>query len=336
MSERKTKLSPELQARLDLQEALKVPYISTWRDAAMDAQLEQLALDLNTRLNPKLDVREGNWEEACALAVVGDSGAGKTRLVDRALNRNRLILGCPLEAVMIRIGMPAPATLAAWGLEMADALGFPMAANTPEKVVWKEVRRRLPLKGVRLVRIDEFQNVTKSADRHQLKAIRASLKGLMVDPDHPVALVVSGLPDFLPHVAVEQEVVKRMRVVDLLPLHLPEDWSVLEEAFAALSKVAGIVVTKATEREVAPRLLHAAFHQMGEAIKLMRNAFALARQLGASELSIEHFAADYLSRRASASAANPFLAKDWRLVDVRRLAVRKVDDQEPPTARKEG
>lgn len=264
--------------------------------------------------------------------VIGESGAGKSRLVNGAL----VNAGLPPEndgrsLTMLYQQVPGPCSLGALGRELLRTLRYPIADSAKQPVVWAAVRKQLALADVKVLHLDEIQNVLETANKLETRDNLAALKNLMNDPVHPVILLMSGLPSFIEHAEREDQdqVRRRCQFVPLETLGTAQA-GILAKAIAGMAAKVDLKLQDGFEEHVVPRLLHAGRGLVGLCMEISVGAAKLAigpedregrRLPPETVLSNSHFAARFAELSGNAAFANPFLAPEWYLLDPTKRAI---------------
>ena len=299
-----------------------------------DAFLEERARFVQA--GPSEDVKR----EAQLIVATGETGAGKSRAL------RRLLLGTPRLAPSedgrvrpcVRLSVRAPATLKSVGLELSKVLGYPLSPETRENVVWAKVIEHLASAGTEVLVLEEFQNASSRANKDEAVRLRDTIKSLLID-EHPVILVLSGLPEIVDFVRFDGQVRRRARFTAFETLDV-EDAPFVTEAIASLARDADLALDdKAFRTNVVPRLVHAACGQLGNAVEMAIEAVLCALRPrvpvhdaegeevdeadGAprESLTVGDFASMFEERTDNMPFANPFLAKDWHLIDPTQVGV---------------
>ncbi len=262
--------------------------------------------------------------------ATGHSGAGKSRLVDEALSRRGSTLmrrGRTLPLLYQEV--PGPCTLLTLGRELLRTLGYPVANRALEHEVWDVVRAQLALADVSVLYLDEIQNVTEGANAREAPRILNTLKNLMKRREHPVILVMAGLPSFTGFAEDDVQVRRRINFVPLETLTLA-DAPTINAAVERLAQFAGLRLGDGFEAGVVPRLIHAGQSQFGITMELAVDAvLCAARPLAkdgthlprAAVLDVSHFAATFARRTGNATFANPFVVPNWHVLDMSKVSV---------------
>ena len=294
--------------------------------------------------------------EPHGFAATGGSGAGKSRLMDEALLKSSAALRRRGRIMpLLRFEVPAPCTLRRLGSELMTALGYPVAGRLLEHEVWDLVRTHLRLAGVDVLYLDEIQNVTEGANVKEAERILDTVKHLMKRREHPVILVMAGLPSFDEFAEDDDQVRRRIGFVPMGTLSAA-DVPMVVKALQHLAAIAGLEVDDTLETGIVPRLIHAGQNQFGTTMEIaVASVLRAARPIDIAGnhlpsdvlLSIGHFAKAFAERSGCAGFANPFVAPDWHKLDVSRVNVvsrsqlgggnePRIGDDRPPKRRGKG
>ncbi|GJD37230.1 ATP-binding protein [Methylobacterium aerolatum] len=346
-------LDPDEIARLRAVERAKACFLETDRDEDVAKKLRWLLRNLLMRADPSLPLGPGNRREARCVVVVGESGAGKTRLLRRTFHAHPAFPGYGIEGsgcTLVSVDVPSPCTLLQLGRRTLAALGYPLQREMKEHLIWERVRLKLRTTGTVVLHFDEVHNLLDAANSDDVCRIRKTLKALLVDPAWPVGLIVSGLPgiaEFLETLSLhaldddgnvvpldpppadrETELRRRCRVVELTALVVPADLEMITMAVGDIAKAAGLELHPSFGNDVASRLAHAALYQLGTALELAAEAVEAALEpvddedegiLQDGMVARAAFAAAYRERTACGPDANPFLAAEWWRLDCKKV-----------------
>lgn len=307
-------LSESERVALAARQKLKNTHIETDWDPELRRKFETLVRSvLIPRQHGEASVAEARHEGRC-LFVSGDAGTGKTASLERLFRIHPILQ--PQEeqrSPLLRVIVPAPCTLKTLGREVLRALGYPLARELAENIIWARIQELLPVAGVLIIHFDETHNLTDNANVVQMDNIRKTFKMLMVS-SWPVGLIISGLPSLIPEMRKIDEIRRRGQFVSVPLLTMPDDNEMVAGIVSGLAEVVGLSIGDEAAGEIAPRLIHASLRRFGIAIELIHEAIELA-MLEEKPLSIEHFATAFVDRTGSGALMNPFVAPNWAEVD---------------------
>jgi hypothetical protein len=327
-------LTDNESVRDEIMERVRAKYISSDRDQKLEEAIESLIKRTKRRANPGLPASMSFRPEARAVAVVGNSGAGKTTGCERLFARHPAFAGydkpgCSLISVVV----PGSCTLRVLGRLILEGLGYPLLADRREHIVLEMMRQRLYGQNVGFLHLDEIQNITTAANVVEADRIRNWLKTFLNNKRKPIALILSGLPEITGFLQADTQIRRRTRFLEFQSLTTAD----INDAYGILvdfAAVAELSVDPAAENTLVPRLLHAALFEMGTMIELIHEAIDEALSTDAKQLTMTAFAAAYADRTGSAASANPFVARDWHNVNCSVVLAKDRPDQRPANSDK--
>ncbi len=273
--------------------------------------------------------------EGRGVVLTAPSGAGKSTLLTRAMARHPAVREAVADGVkVLEVETPAPCTLSELGRIVAmRASGYVIRAGASSTVAWDGARRAMAAEGIRILRVDEAQNVVRAANETERGKLLDTIRMLLVTRGENVALIMSGQSEFEELVKRDEQIRRRSSFASIPSVDASLHPAV-EAGIRALAKRAGIPVSAALEPiltdELVPRLTHAALAQFGSALE--RAAMTIAHALRAKDargrpitpakaLEMEHFASHWAMNTGNASFMNPFVSPDWRAIDCCRRNV---------------
>lgn len=314
-------------------ERVRRRYILTGRDDVLKAKFDALLTDLCERPDPDGPGEEEEHREANMLLVLGVSGAGKTRSLARLFERHPVLQEARTgsDGLVLSMTAPSPCGVKELGRSILLATGYAvLRTHVTGPEIWSTVRARLQALGVLVLHIDEAQHATQIRDAIERQKLRNSLKALMVDAEHPVAVVLSGLPVVAGFVRADRQLSRRARWYEFLSVGLPADTAMLTKALEGFAGLAGMSVADAEVRRILPRLVHAGDHRMGVIVEEMHDAVRCALEGKTKKLELSHFEKAFAQRTGNGRQWNPYARSDYRAVDVWRML--QVKHQTPPPA----
>ena len=275
------------------------------------------------------DIAACRTKEALGLALIGESGTGKSCAVAQLIRQLRSAHGEQTidDSAIISLRVPSPATLKFLGQTILRALGYQLDKERQAWYIWDLVRFQLREQQVLFLHLDEAQDLSSRGTKHELNAVASMLKTLMTDDEWPVGLLLSGTPELEAILNHDPQLARRMRIVRFDPL------SAIGDVDNVLGLVAGYAARGAlslgqevSKAAFAERLIHAAAFQFGLSIKLVIAAIEMAFLERATILRRAHFAAAFEAQTACNDAFNPFIVDDYHHIDARRVCAKLGDN----------
>lgn len=298
-------------------ERIRRKFVRTRRDTTLAEAFTGLLADLCERP----DGPDEAPREAGLLLVLGESGAGKTRSLKRMFASHPGLER--LQGALLSLSAPSPCGVKELGVAVLEATDYRMTRrNVAGPEIWSVVRRRLRALGILVLHIDEAQHATQLRDVGEREKLRNTVKGLLVDPVHPVAIVLSGLPGIAPFVTADQQLSRRATFLDVAPVTLQADRGVLRKTLEAFTRIAGLTMAAEETARLLPRLIHASDRRLGILLEEIHAGLRLALDAGADELKVEHFAQAFADRTGNAPDWNPYRRADYASVDAWRMLAR--------------
>lgn len=314
-----TTTTPAVRGIREIERNLLKAYLGSERDKVLEDAVGRLIESSTRTIGVIGDMRVGRLTEGRILALVGASGAGKTRALERVFARNEEIADwqdIDADSPLVSIKAPSPCTLKQLGFELLKALGYPIRRELKEYVVWELVREHLKLRMVRYVHIDELQHVAKKANVKEAQKVRDTLKGLVQWPQWPVSLILSGTPEIAAFIEDDAQIKRRCLVVHFPSLDVDSDATQFAVRLKQLVERKAELGLDGDAVMLARKIIYAAERQYGTAIELVQDAALEALREGVKAVDAGHFARIFKIRTGCADDMNVFTAADWRNIEV--------------------
>ncbi|MGO4175920.1 ATP-binding protein [Bosea sp. TAF32] len=327
--------SEKTRRRSELMESVRCVLAVLERDHLLSVALDELLEDLAERRSPTAPHSSENRGEGNAIVVVGASGAGKSTSIRRLIRAHPLTngdLNMP-GSLIFSVSAPSPCNLAELGREILIALGYPlMRGRLPAPLVWRMVRERIRMLGILVLHLDEMQHVIQTVNGPELQKVRNNLKGMLVDPHNPIALIVSGTPLVLPLMELDRQVARRAGAwIEFESLSTATHGKMVGSFVRQLAERATLQINADEVRRLVPRLIHAGCYQLGVIAEAIHDAIREALRADSNLLELNHFASSYAKRSRSDPGLNPYLAERWRDIDTTHVLAR--NERPGPVAR---
>lgn len=331
-------LGPLAWDRIKHAEANAKFYVPTERDEQLKNAIGRLLDGVVTRADRNVPLTRSNRKEGRALLVAGQSGTGKSRALSRLLTAHEALRPTddPIAPRRPLISIKAPETFTprAFYIRMLHAMGYPLVNSPVTELLIERVRKHAQRLQVLVLHIDDSSNSLvghspRARDR-AVERVATTLRGLMVDAENPLSVIVSGLPSILDLVRVEEQFGRRAEIVHFNPLQA-NDADRLRQIGAKRAKTFGLA-DKETSGDFALRLLHAGNYQLGTVMEITSQAIGSALEKGQSRdrsagLSAADFADVYFRRTACSSQLNVFTAADWSKIDTSQIVPRWIEER---------
>jgi len=308
------RLSEREQHEIALLEAVKSVYVPCGRDKELEVMLGKFVKVMLAKKN-------GERDDGRIFFITGESGAGKTAAIARALSRNVALqpqvrsFGTVRPVISVSLSGGA-VTLKMVGLQIARAAGYPLKTTLGQSEVWDRLPEILHQRRVLIIHIDETQHVLKRTDTDQeRKSLGKALKGLANYKPWPLSFILSGTPETTEIARLDQQWERRGS--DFLPLtdvRMPEEKVLVDRMIRAMTGAIDMSSDRLIASDVPERIAHAARYRYGRIAQVILSAVHVAIHKGATELTREHFAYAYLelSHARGRDEMNPFLVDDWQ------------------------
>lgn len=275
----------------------------------------------------------GDTGEAPGLAILGESGSGKTTTFRRVRNEAEKTMNLqPNEVVSFTV--QSPASIKGVGAAALDALGYPLRVNRTAFAIWQKVRDLLRENRTLILVVDEAQDIMRNQSKREMQDVVSTLKTLMQIEGWPISVILLGVPHLpnapglLDLLHYDTQLARRLRPIEFSPLSeatFKKDASALISQYAALAEVP--ISGALFEDKFVDRLIFSGHQQLGVTLELVIEALEFAMRDG-HELSRAHFREAYRDKTGAVDALNPFVTDDYRQVDPYKL----LDSPEiPPT-----
>lgn len=285
----------------------------------IDWLLDSMLVELGRQ--PGVPVPDGTIRGGRALVVVGEAGAGKSRILRQTfLTRPEFRASTTDEesSSLLSVVAPSPFTLGALGNEIVRRLGYHGRREIKHSQVWPVVRALMKEKAIRILHIDEGQHGDEISSTPMMQEMENTLKRMMEESDWQTWLILSGCPALARFCQSDESMMRRVRVLRFERLRFPEHAGAVKGIVRSIVRLCPDIdhETLLTD-EFAGRLLHPALYQFGILVEYVQDAIGECLAASSRHLSSGHFADVYAIRTGEpADDLNPFLARDWAAIPV--------------------
>ncbi|WP_421917711.1 TniB family NTP-binding protein [Mameliella sp.] len=304
----------------DLGQELRDAYIATARDRKFEAVFDRL-LRNDGHGNPLPMPRHfTDTFETRGLMVLAKSGAGKTRMIKRALSRHPALQpDATRQRPWIAARVPSPATTKGLGVAILKATGYlDVNKRRVEREIWDLVRHRLAELGTIVLWMDEAQDLFGKSSPTETQNILNLLKAQM-QGEGSVIVILSGVDALQQIAATDRQITRRFNKMRLQDIDAGADAAMLHGIVESYCRKAGLDVPS-FEDELLGRMIHVAQSRLGQFIEYLLDTIDIALDDGAPALERGHFVEAYATKSSCAPADNVYLSRHWSRVDVERIA----------------
>jgi hypothetical protein len=210
------------------------------------------------------------------LLIVGRSGNGKSSILERFANRHPVQItesGSPIAPVL-QVEMPeTPDETELWSA-MLWSLGISHREMDPARIKKRQVKSSLQYAQVRLLVIDEFNNLT-NAGKHASDLL-AAIKGL--SNDLKISIVAAGTQAAINALNSDPQMKSRFEPAALDRWKLDSEYLRFLASYERLLPLAER--SDLASRELAPVIYGMAGETIGGTVKLLKNAACSAIEMG--------------------------------------------------------
>ncbi len=294
---------------------LNESYVSSARDKRLSSQFDRL-VD-GAILPPQAEA--GKRLEGRALFVMGESGAGKSRSLSYlfskrpALNPYETYIGTMMP--LVSVIAPSPCTLRQLANAILDRMGYETKTDLKENVAWRIVKQQLKLRKTIILHIDEIQHCLQNLSDHEKQKVLDTLKNLMQNPDWPMRLVLSGLPEFGRFALRDKQIPFRSRTIHIAPLSIPADLKWVRFMVTSIFERLQFDVSALSSDEFYLRLCHAASNLTGRIARHVQAAGEEVIYAGRNAVTIRDFAEAYALYSGCEPDENIFMIRNWQLIN---------------------
>jgi hypothetical protein len=309
----RSRMPEEHQAAADVLDRVNAVYVESARDRLLAKSFNRFMTFVTAKQ------RNGRRGKGNAFFITGQSGAGKTDIVEHLLLGNPMLqprqVGVTSVKPYIEITLQGPATLAVLARGILGACGYPVKSTLSETSLWELLPSQLHNAKVLLIHIDETQHlIGRGVDKAR---VTSTIKGLMNYKPWPMSFVLSGMPELNNLKLHDSQAERRSYSFALEGLDPEGDGELIGEIIKKHCDAAGIKCDALLATDMPKRIAHAANYQFGRICEVVISGIHHAVLADERELTREQFARAYRdhSNTRGYDEMNPFHADDWRSLE---------------------
>ncbi|MCK3776695.1 ATP-binding protein [Ensifer sesbaniae] len=284
---------------------------------------------VSTPLTKHLRVRiEEFWEHAkdClagggsrrrTLAIIGESGTGKSTAVKHVLNsfdefkpykneHNETII--PMLSIEVEY-TNTPKDLA---IRILRKVGADADYSSNETALYEELKNQLRASGTIFLHLDEAQHLKKGGSSKAVMGLKDRFKSFLVIENWPLHLILSGVEDLSELFTGDQQMPNRSNVMRFDTLSAPADNKLVLDILTDIASCCSLQIDKALmTTDFLGRLVKATGGGIGTLIEMVRAACFKALSKGHSAVTARDFEFVYSRNSGSLPADNIITAAAW-------------------------
>ena len=288
----------------------------------------------------RADLEIGAQNEARGIAIIGDSGSGKTTAARRlwATYPDLQAQEPGLEkAEVVSLSLPSPASVKFVGYACLTVLGYPLQRDRTSAIIWDMVHSHLRLRQTLVLHFDEAQDFSVNQNPREMQAMINTLKALMQNPNWPISIVLSGMPQLRDLINMDPQLARRFTPVQFAKLDPVLDGGPIMKMVAGYAEAAAIEIgPDLHERSFVRRLIHAAAGEFGLTVELLLSAIEISLRAKQPELDLPSFAQAFTHRSGCVPDFNPFTREDYTAINTRLLLLGRTPEEDEPRPKKRG
>ncbi|MFC3059731.1 TniB family NTP-binding protein [Paenirhodobacter populi] len=282
----------------------------------------------------RADLKLGSQNEARGIAIIGDSGSGKTMAVRRLLATYpdlQTVRPGIQRADAVSLSLPSPASVKFVGLACLNVLGYPLRRDRTTAIIWALVHSNLRLRQTLVLHFDEAQDFYINQNAREMQSMINTLKALMQNPDWPVSIVLSGMPQLRNLINMDPQLARRFTPVQFTKFDPALDITPIVKMVTGYAEAAGLEVgPNLKDKSFVRRLIYAGDGEFGLTVELLRFAVESALRTGRSAIDLSCFVQGFALRSGCAPDFNPFLREDSTTINPRLLLLGRTTEEDHP------
>lgn len=296
---------------------------------------------LQYQVGRMLKEQDGTDFETRGVLMTGASRLGKTTDIKKILtdfNRSELKMIDGLPAKIITCNLSGTVTWKTLGIRTLKALGYEIKQYRTMEYIWGLVTHQMRQQGVIGIHYDECQHAFKkpksskgeTSAKELNRILLDSFKTLMKDPQWPVILILSGVPELSDYIAQYGQLDDLLNPVHFDPIDLEAErqfWTDTDEGMQLVTRTdqdqllallyayfdrAGFDFEPLANQDFLDRLVFACVGKWGLVIELVIAVLSFALMKQAKSVTVQDFVFQFSRRSRISGNYSPFTHKSYR------------------------
>lgn len=319
--------------KFTIMETIRAKFMKTSRDAQLANAMQQLIANAVQREDTDLPPSFENRGRGSGLVLVGPTGVGKSKSLERYFNNHPVLNGYADPASgspLVSVAVPSPCTSMQLARALLRATGYVIERDMAAHRLWEKALDRLQAMRKFIVHFDEIQHVVHNMPERDLQQMADTLKNAMYN--RRITLILSGVSTLVPFIQFDAQLFRRLAILPF-DSNTPDKHDDIRKVLGTYAKAAGLSEFRASKLDNADfiaRLSHAALNAYGYTVVLTQLAIENALEKGSDRLTDENFATVFAQKTSFSADRNPFLAPNWHMIDCSKMFEKVLEA--PPAA----
>jgi hypothetical protein len=299
-------VSPAMAKKL----RLRLPFHKSARDEEIRWHLTQMAGNIQAR-------KLGGGVKQCALVLMGDSNAGKTKLLEHHISQipefqDRIGADGQPYSPLLWTEAPGVSTFKSFAAVLLSSMGVQASIRAHETELYDLLKRVLKKNLIECVVVDESQHLIRSATPTTIKKVQNMIKGLLQIDDWPIHFIFAGTHELKHFLEGDRQLANRCRVMRLQPIKNKSGVAFIERLLNNIVIETGELEMGWTDEDKLPqRLMQASAGAMGTVIQTIQEACFRAIDDDRAAVTVADFASVYRLNSGCMKRDNIFLAANY-------------------------
>jgi hypothetical protein len=328
-----TALSDALRSVEDIKATLEDPFFPTSQYQKFRERVFSVLEAREVRLQKGLLQQKG-------AALIAPAGVGKTRLVKQVISEFEAVAeatgGRKYGHRILSVTVPGRATVKDTSKAILRKLGYPVESPREDDYLVRKLITLMEQQRYAGLHLDEFQDAGRHTTAENMQIFTKRFRNMMDDSQWPICLILTGTLEGKDFINLDPTLSRRLKPIEMLPINFGSDGKVLRDAAATLLGKSGINddLGLFSENEFVKILIHASAYRFGVAIELIIEAIGAALMENEEAITLDHFAEAYYVRASCEDDQNPFVARNWKIIDSSKVFDRLEDAEPKPKKRR--
>jgi hypothetical protein len=306
---------------------LRARYVASERDDLILKHIKEIIENILEKRNDKLSRSLSNRRAGFGIAIVGQSGAGKSTTLEHIFLNHAAFPGYGRHGEfcsLVSVNAPSPCTRAQLGNLLLDALSYRVdddksgdaveRRTLPADEAWYRLGHQIRKQKRLVIHVGDMNHVMHQANPREIKKVTDNIKNLMNDKQWPVHFIFDGTPEMIAFPEGDRQLSRRLKFIPLENVTEAVDGEMIAGAIRRYAKDAGLKLVVERDDMLVGRLCRAAAFQMGLVFQILCDAIAVSLKGRRKTLKITDFVEAY-APRTMAPSLNIFLSPVWQTID---------------------